>query len=82
MAASVPMLVIRLNVDAETAHARKPDHKLSSLREKAAGFPLLRFNGAPILDLDARDAAASVLQDSLNAIYAALQTSPAQAAAA
>jgi len=82
MAASVPMLVIRLNVDAETAHARKPDHKLSSLREKAAGFPLLRFNGASILDLDARDEAASVLKDSLSAIHAALNATPAQVAAA
>lgn len=82
MANSIPMLVIRLNVDAETAHARKPDHKLSSLREKAAGYPLLRFNGANILDLDARDDAASVLKDSLNAIHAALQASPVQAAAA
>jgi hypothetical protein len=82
MAASVPMLVIRLNVDAETAHARKPDHKLSSLREKIAGWPDLRFNGAPILDLDARDEAATVLNASLDAIHAALQASPAQAAAA
>jgi thymidylate kinase len=82
MAASVPMLVIRLNVDAETAHARKPDHKLSSLREKAAGWPHLTFNGAPILDLDARDEAASVLNASLQAIRAALEASPIQAAAA
>jgi len=82
MAASVPMLVIRLNVDAETAHARKPDHKLASLREKIAGWPHLKFNGAPILDLDARDEASAVLSSSLHAIRASLEASPAQAAAA
>jgi hypothetical protein len=82
MAASPPMLVIRLNVDAETAHARKPDHTLSSLREKAAGWPQLRFNGAPILELDARDDADTVLGAALQAIHAALQASPVQAAAA
>ena len=40
------------------------------------------FNGASILDLDARDEAASVLKDSLSAIHAALNATPAQAAAA
>jgi hypothetical protein len=85
MAASIPALIIRLNVDAETAHARKPDHKLSSLREKIAGWPHLTFNGAPILDLDARDEASAVLSSSLRAIHAALQlptASTAQASAA
>lgn len=77
MAASVPALVIRLNVDAETAHARKPDHKLASLREKIAGWPHLRFNGARILDLDAREDASAILDSSLRAARAALQTVPA-----
>lgn len=49
-----PTLVIRLNIDAETAHARKPDHELDLLRDKVAATPLLRFNGAPILDIDVR----------------------------
>jgi hypothetical protein len=73
MSANVPLLVIRLNVDAETAHARKPDHKLASLREKIAGWPHLTFNGARILDLDARDEAATILDTSLRAARAALQ---------
>ncbi len=73
MAASVPMLVIRLNVDVETAHARKPDHKLAALREKIAAWPHLRFNGARILDLDAREEACVVLDSSLRAVHAALQ---------
>lgn len=73
MAASVPVLVIRLNVDAETAHARKPDHKLASLREKIAGWPHLRFNGARILDLDASEDAGLIFDTSLRAARAALQ---------
>jgi thymidylate kinase len=73
MAASVPLLVIRLNVDAETAHARKPDHKLAALREKIAAWPHLRFNGARILDLDAREEANTILDASLHAARAALQ---------
>lgn len=75
MAAEVPMLVIRLNVDAETAHARKPDHKLAALREKIAAWPNLTFNGASILDLDAREEAGAVLNTSLRAVNAALQAS-------
>jgi thymidylate kinase len=71
MASGVPMLVIRLNVDEATAHARKPDHKLSSLRAKIANIPLLTFNGATILDLDGRDDPGFVLDASLRAIRAA-----------
>ncbi|WP_216844804.1 thymidylate kinase [Rhodanobacter sp. L36] len=73
MAANVPLLVIRLNVDAETAHARKPDHKLASLREKIAGWPHLTFNGARILDLDAKEDATTILDVSLRSARAALQ---------
>jgi hypothetical protein len=76
MAARVPMLVIRLNVDAETAHARKPDHPLETLREKIAAWPSLRFNGARILDLDARDDAGAILDASLGAARALLRPSP------
>ena len=47
-----PDLVIRLNVDAQTAFRRKPDHKLDSLVAKVAATPQLRFNGARIVDLD------------------------------
>lgn len=71
MATGVPMLVIRLNVDEATAHARKPDHKLSSLRAKIANIPLLTFQGATILDLDGRDDPGQVLDASLRAIRAA-----------
>ena len=53
MASFVPTLVLRLNVDAETALARKPDHAIDLLRAKVAATPLLTFNGARIVDLDA-----------------------------
>lgn len=54
MAGYLPALVIRLDVDADTAHRRKPDHHLDRLRKKASLIPLLHFNGARILDIDAR----------------------------
>ena len=53
MAKQRPALVIRLNVDAETAHARKPDHEFAELRDKSSIMPLLKFNGAQVCDLDA-----------------------------
>lgn len=77
MAASVPLLVIRLNVDAETAHARKPDHKLAALREKIAAWPNLKFNGAHILDLDAREEASTILTRSLLEVRAAIHAAQA-----
>lgn len=61
MASHVPALVIRLNVDAQTAHSRKPDHKLAMLEKKAAVIPTLKFNGANILDLSSLTPYAQVL---------------------
>lgn len=54
MSGFVPDVVLRLNVDLATAYARKPDHAVDSLRAKVAATPLLRFNGAAIVDLDSR----------------------------
>jgi thymidylate kinase len=53
MAAYVPTLVIRLNIDVETALARKPDHARALIERKVAVTPSLKFNGATIVDLDA-----------------------------
>lgn len=53
MTAFRPDVVVRLNVDPATALARKPDHNADLLRKKVAVTPLLRFAGAPIIDLDA-----------------------------
>jgi thymidylate kinase len=68
MASYRPDLVVRLNVDAETALARKPDHKRSLIERKVAVFPELRFNGAPILDLDGRRPYEEVRAAALEAI--------------
>jgi hypothetical protein len=72
MAAYLPALVIRLNVDELTAHSRKPDHDLQSLREKIAVIPGLTFNGAHILDLDAREQAGTILEKSVREARAAI----------
>ena len=52
MTSTRPDVVIRLNVDADTAHARKPDHRYELLQEKVAVTQKLRFDGARIVDLD------------------------------
>jgi hypothetical protein len=49
----LPTLVIRLNIDAQTAYARKPDHDLALIRRKVAITPQLHFNGARIVEVDA-----------------------------
>ncbi|MCJ2183270.1 nucleoside triphosphate hydrolase [Novosphingobium sp. 1949] len=52
MTATVPDLVLRLNVPLDVACARKPDHRPGALAGKIANLPHLSFNGAPIVDLD------------------------------
>lgn len=68
MAGFVPDLVIRLNVDLETAFERKPDHKYESLRQKVEATPKLKFNGAPIVDLSSLDPLPSVIAQAEAAI--------------
>ena len=53
MAAYLPTLVVRLNIDIATALARKPDHERGLLEMKIAATPKLTFNGAPIVEIDA-----------------------------
>ena len=55
MASFRPNLVIRLNVDLETAFARKPDHRRESLRQKVEVTSRLTFGGAPIVDFDSKE---------------------------
>lgn len=69
MSRQIPALVIRLNIDAETAHARKPDHSFEELRDKISVMPLLQFHGAKILELDACAPYPKVLEAALQAIY-------------
>jgi thymidylate kinase len=63
-----PDLVIRLNVDLETALARKPDHRPSSLQAKVTDVPRLTFNGAKIIDLDATQPLERVIEQAKAAI--------------
>ena len=53
MAAHRPTLVLRLNIDADTALARKPDHGRALVEQKVAITPQLTFGGAPIAEIDA-----------------------------
>ena len=53
MAEQRPALVIRLNIDEDTAQARKLDHDIEELRDKISMMPRLSFNGAKICDIDA-----------------------------
>gem|GEM_PF-53934 len=56
-----PDLVIRLNVDIDTAFARKPDHSREGLERKIRNIPQLTFNGAPITEIDATQPLAEVV---------------------
>jgi len=69
-----PDLVVRLNVDLETAFARKPDHRYELLRDKVAATPLLTFNGAAIVDIDANEPLAEVLAAATAATVKVLTT--------
>lgn len=67
-----PDIVIRLNVDLETAYARKPDHRYESLAIKIAAVPQLEYQGAPIADLDSREPLADVIAQAKQAIASRL----------
>lgn len=74
MAAYIPTLVIRLHVDVDTVMARKPDHDRRLIARKVASVPDLRFNGAPMVDLDATMDYAEELELAMAAVDAALAT--------
>ena len=48
-----PTLVLRLNIDADTALSRKPEHGRELVEKKIATTPLLTFGGARIEEIDA-----------------------------
>jgi thymidylate kinase len=62
-----PDLVIRLNVDLDTAFARKPDHSHAALKRKLEIIPQLTLNDATIVEIDA----AQPLEDVVAAAKAA-----------
>ncbi|WP_442321427.1 dTMP kinase [Cernens ardua] len=71
-----PDLVIRLNVDFETACKRKPDHKPASLKRKIDATPKLEYRGAPIVDIDTTQSLDKVLKQVESAISAYTLTLP------
>lgn len=74
MASHVPALIIRINIDADTAFARKPDHKLSMLQDKVVIIPKLHFNNANILNIDGTAPYEQVLDTALKATNAVIKT--------
>jgi thymidylate kinase len=68
MAGQKPALVIRLNINAEAAHARKPDHNIAELRDKISVMNRLNFNGAQVCDIDTTAPYPEVLANALQAI--------------
>jgi thymidylate kinase len=68
MASHRPDVVLRLNVDLETACRRKPDHRRDALSRKIAVTPLLTYHGAPIVDIDTNQPLARVLEEAEAAV--------------
>ncbi len=68
MALCLPELIIRLDIDVDTALSRKPDHSYDELRDKIAVMVKLQYNGSRILELDARAPYSEVLKKALDAI--------------
>jgi thymidylate kinase len=81
MASYRPNLVIRLNVDLETAFKRKPDHRYESLTSKVALIGKTSYQGAPIVEIDSRLPLETVLAQAKAAVAEALAKADAEAQA-
>lgn len=68
-----PDLVIRLNVDIDTAFARKPDHRREALERKINITPQFTFGGANIAEIDATQALPEVLAAARAAVAAMME---------
>lgn len=69
MAVYRPALIIRLDIDVDTAFSRKPDHSYEELKDKIAAMVRLQYNGARIIELTP-EPYDEVLSNALNAISA------------
>lgn len=67
MACYRPQLIIRLDIDIETAFSRKQDHDYEELRDKIAVMTQINYNGSNILELDSRMPYPMVLEKALDA---------------
>lgn len=70
MAKIRPELILRLDIDVDTALSRKPDHSYEELKDKISQMVRIEYNGANIAELDARAAYDTVLSQALQAIAA------------
>lgn len=70
-ARSSPDLVIRLDVDTDTASARRPGLGRDYLEARIALVRSLRFNGSPVTEIDARRPYAVVLSEAAAVVDAA-----------
>lgn len=68
MASYRPDLVLRLNVDLDTACMRKPDHSREALGRKIAVTPLLTYGGARIVDIDSNQPITRVIEQAEAAV--------------
>ncbi len=75
MAERRPALVIRLTIDADTAHRRKPDHSLAELNYKLSIMSQLHFNHARVVEIDTRAPYPEVLNNALIAIGSVVDAS-------
>jgi thymidylate kinase len=73
-----PELVIKLSIDPEIAHRRKPDHDLDVIRRKCAIIDDLRFPQAEVVVIDAAMAPDKVLLAAKTAIWEYLSGVPQQ----
>jgi hypothetical protein len=72
MAQYRPTLILRLNIDLPTAVQRAGDHEADLLAQKVAATPKLTFNGALVVEIDARQPYDQVLAAAKKAIDAVL----------
>lgn len=68
MASIKPDLIIRLNIDVDTAYQRKQDHDYNLLKIKVDATKQLKFRGAPIIDIDATLPYKEVYETAMQAI--------------
>lgn len=68
MARFRPELIIRLDIDIDTAFSRKPDHNYEELRDKISVMSRIDYNGSKILELDSRAPYCEVLEKALAAV--------------
>lgn len=76
MAQFKPDLVIRLNVDIETALQRKPDHVRFKLERKISDLSKIKFDDVPILELDATDPLEQVLAQAKEVVARVMEVYP------